>query len=396
MVNGQLALATCDHLRANQLGAEQMRSVRLSVIVPCFNEMATVAELLRRVRRSLPTAQIIVVDDGSTDGSLGAIREVEQSLALEVVCLDRNYGKGYAFRAGLELADREFVIIQDADLEYDPRDIPKLLSHAIENNSDAVYGSRYLAQGHRTGGAWRNYLAVLLLAKILKWRHRLQLSDPATCYKLFRRELLCEIKLGSNGFELCQELNRLVAERKWQIDEVAVSYEPRTIQQGKKIRAADFWRALMALLRAKSVVLSCLLLAASGLGCNLKLSAYGSAEQSNNAHGSSESKEMAARVVWDCGIVLPGETTTITFPFDVPSIRRSSDIDRIESSCECIEISVVEVQPTGDIQPYVAARISINRSSVGVSKHSQKLQIFVTFHLRGGENYATVVKTELI
>jgi glycosyltransferase involved in cell wall biosynthesis len=222
-------------------------SSRLSVIVPCYNEAATVAEVLRRVRQALPYAQCIVIDDGSTDGCLEQIKSVQQQFGLHVQSLASNSGKGAAFRAGLELADRDYVVIQDADLEYDPADIAGLLRYAIENSTDVVYGSRYLRRGRRPGGAWGNYFAVVVLSQILRQVHGLRLTDPATGYKLFHRDWLVGVQLRSQGFELCQELNRLVAERRTPVVELPVSYQPRSRAEGKKIRTIDFWHAVRAL-----------------------------------------------------------------------------------------------------------------------------------------------------
>jgi dolichol-phosphate mannosyltransferase len=228
-------------------------SSRLSVIVPCYNEAATVAELLRRVRQALPHAQCIVIDDGSTDDSLEQIKSVQPQFGLHVQSLACNSGKGAAFRAGLELADRDYVVIQDADLEYDPADIAGLLRYAIENSTEVVYGSRYLRRGRRPGGAWGNYFAVVVLSQILRQVHGLRLTDPATGYKLFRRDWLVGVQLRSQGFELCQELNRLVAERRSPVVELPVSYQPRSRAEGKKIRTIDFWFAVRALFSRSSL-----------------------------------------------------------------------------------------------------------------------------------------------
>ncbi len=236
------------------------RSSRLSVIVPCYNEAPTVVELLRRVRAALPLSQIIVVDDGSTDGSPLELRSVVSELHVETCLLPENRGKGAAFRAGLARADREFVVIQDADLEYDPQDIDRLLSVAIGGGWDAVYGSRYLTQRRRQRGSRWNYLAVRFLALVLFLKHRLRLSDPATCYKLFRRDHLQAVVLRSEGFELCQELNRVVAEQQWRVMELPIGYHPRSRAEGKKIRAVDFWFALRALFLRSSCIVSFALL----------------------------------------------------------------------------------------------------------------------------------------
>ncbi len=204
--------------------------------------------MLRSLRAALPLAQIIVVDDGSTDGSGELIEGLVTELGLRYLHQVANQGKGSAFRVGLGFVDREYVIIQDADLEYNPADICRLLRHAVEYRLDAVYGSRYLDGGSANRGALVNYVAVKLLAFVLRVVHGLRLTDPATCYKLFRSELVTSWPLRSQGFELCQELNIRIA-RGCRFAELQISYKPRRKKDGKKIVAMDFFRAIASLCR---------------------------------------------------------------------------------------------------------------------------------------------------
>jgi len=218
----------------------------ISVIVPCFNEARTIVPLLKSVRAALPFAKLIVVDDGSTDGSGALIAGLVNELDLRHLNLTTNQGKGAAFRAGLELVDREYVVIQDADLEYNPADICRLLQHAVEHQLDAVYGSRYLNGGSANRGALANFVAVKLLALVLRAVHGLSLTDPASCYKLFRSELVKSWPLRSQGFEICQELNTKIA-RGYRFAELPIRYLPRSKKDGKKIVASDFLRAFAKL-----------------------------------------------------------------------------------------------------------------------------------------------------
>ncbi len=228
--------ATSYQLRSHRVSLTRSTSVRslastqsplISVIVPCFNEARTVVQLLKSVRAALPLAQIIVVDDRSTDGSGALIEGLVHDLDLRHLQLASNQGKGVAFRAGLGVVDREYVVVQDADLEYNPKDICRLLQHAVEHRLDAVYGSRYLNGGSANRGALANYVAVKLLSIVLRVVHGLRLSDPATCYKLFRSELVKSWPLRSQGFELCQELNTQIA-RGYRFAELRIGYIPRT------------------------------------------------------------------------------------------------------------------------------------------------------------------------
>ena len=227
---------------------------RLSVIVSCYNEQNTVAELLIRVRAALPFSQIIVVDDGSTDESHWRISQVASKLCLEVMRLPANRGKGAAVRHGLEFVNREYAIVQDSDLEYDPQDIANLLRFAIENNLPVVYGSRYLLSGRQSGGRLVNYLAVKLLSAVVAIRFSVRLSDPATCYKLMPTELWRELGVRRDGFEYCQYTNVQLLARKISIRELPISYRPRSYRQGKKIGIRDFLPCVMALMRPRGRV----------------------------------------------------------------------------------------------------------------------------------------------
>lgn len=221
----------------------------LSVIVPAFDEAAHIDSILRRVRRALPRAEIIVVDDGSTDATGEIAHDLAGALDIRVLRLEKNSGKGAAVKHGLEHATRPWVVIQDADLEYDPEDIQRLGERAAKGNRVAVYGSRYQTRGHARGGAWLNYFGVKLLA-LLEWiLYGQWLSDPHTCYKMIRRDVFEWMDVQSRGFELCAEINSKLLRAGNAIEEIPINYSPRSTSDGKKIRLRDFFIAVWIYLR---------------------------------------------------------------------------------------------------------------------------------------------------
>ena len=228
-----------------------MEKPELTVIVPVFNEAATVGALLERVLAEATPKQVVVVDDGSTDGSREAVRQVAEARpdAVELVCHERNRGKGAAVRTGIAAARGLYTIIQDADLEYDPGDYAKLLAAAREQGVRVVYGSRVLARQPRSYQRfyWGGRM-VSLVASVLYGR---RITDEPTCYKLFATELLRELPLREDGFGFCAEATALVCRRGERILEVPIRYAPRSIEQGKKIRWTDGLRAVWILLKLR-------------------------------------------------------------------------------------------------------------------------------------------------
>ncbi|HPK65321.1 MAG TPA: glycosyltransferase family 2 protein [Thermoanaerobaculia bacterium] len=226
----------------------------LSIVVPAYNERATVAELLDRVAAApLPPGverEIVVVDDHSTDGTRELLRELagRGSPAFRLVEQERNQGKGAALRAGFAAASGELILIQDADLEYDPRDYPRLLQPILDGEADVVYGSRFLGGPHRVLFYW-HYLGNRLLTTLSNMLTDLNLSDMETCYKVFRRELLAGLTLRSNRFGIEPELTARFAQRRARIYEVPISYHGRTYAEGKKIGWRDGFAAIWAILR---------------------------------------------------------------------------------------------------------------------------------------------------
>jgi len=221
---------------------------QLTVIVPLFNEAGTVEEVLRRVLAVPLRLQVIVVDDGSTDGSRDiAARFAREHPEVELVCHQANRGKGAAVRTGIARARGTYTIVQDADLEYDPQDYLKLFEAAEQGGHSVVYGSRILARmpfAHRSyywGGRLVSLAASLLYGQ--------RITDEPTCYKLFRTDLLKSLPLREDGFGFCPEVTALVRRRGERIVEVPIRYQPRSLQEGKKIRWTDGLRAVWILLR---------------------------------------------------------------------------------------------------------------------------------------------------
>jgi len=222
---------------------------RLTVIVPVFNEETTISEVLRLVRAA-PTPgydkEVIVVDDGSTDGTGRLLTELQERYGLILLRHAANRGKGAAVRTALERASGDLVLIQDADLEYDPADYAKLLA-AFGPETPVVYGSRNLGAGgqgyalYNWGGRFLTFCANLLFGA--------DLTDINTCYKLFRTDVIRGLGLTADGFEFCEEVTAKVLRGGWPIKEVAISYRPRKFVEGKKIRLRDGWLGLKTIIK---------------------------------------------------------------------------------------------------------------------------------------------------
>ncbi len=224
----------------------------LSVVVPCFNERDTVLTLLKRVADSPWVGEIIVVDDGSTDGTRQILSEVD-SPTVRVILLGRNQGKGAALRTGFEMATGDYVIVQDADLEYDPDEYAEMLEPVLDGKADVVFGSRFQSgRPHRVLYFWHS-MGNRLLTLASNMFTGLNLSDLETCYKLFRREVIQSITIEEDRFGFEPEITAKVAKGGWRIYEVGISYSGRTYADGKKIGRRDAVRAVYCIVRYSRV-----------------------------------------------------------------------------------------------------------------------------------------------
>ena len=221
----------------------------LSVIIPVYNEVETLDEIMLAVSAIPVEKEIILVDDGSTDGSREKLQQFENQAGIKVLYHDRNQGKGMAIRTGLAEAEKDLVIIQDADLEYDPREILGLMQPILAGKADVVYGSRFVgAAPHRVLYFWHS-IGNQLLTLLSNMLSDLNLTDMETGYKLFRREVIQSIELEESRFGFEPEITAKIAKGHWRIYEMGISYSGRTYEEGKKIAWQDGFRAIWCVLK---------------------------------------------------------------------------------------------------------------------------------------------------
>ena len=222
--------------------------MNITVLIPAYNEKGTIREIIHRVEKTGMAKEILVVDDGSTDGTREILAELDHQGAVRVVCHERNQGKGAAIRTGIQNATQEVVIIQDGDLEYNPRDYPTLISPIEEGIADVVYGSRFLGGSRRPVFFW-NMVANRLLTFMTNILYNNILSDMETGYKVFRLSKIKGIKLRSQRFDFEPEFTAKILKRKIRIFEVPITFNPRDYSEGKKIRMKDAFYAAWALVK---------------------------------------------------------------------------------------------------------------------------------------------------
>ncbi len=225
--------------------------MKLSIVMPVYNENNTILEILKRVETVGVANEIVVVDDGSQDGTKELLAGAKIA-GLRLLAHERNRGKGAAVRTGIQAAQGDLILIQDADLEYDPRDIPALLKPIEEGLADVVYGSRFLGGPRRPTMFW-HMVANKLLTFITNILYNNILTDMETGYKLFRSELVKGITIRSNSFDFEPEITAKLLKRRARIYEVPISFNPRDYDEGKKIGLADAFQALWALFKYRFV-----------------------------------------------------------------------------------------------------------------------------------------------
>jgi glycosyltransferase involved in cell wall biosynthesis len=220
--------------------------------MPCYNEAPTIKEILTRVLESPHVAEVLVIDDGSSDGTVEIVRSVSDD-RIRLLLQPTNQGKGAALRRGFVEATADFVVVQDADLEYDPAEYENLLAPLLSGHADVVYGTRFvLDRPHRVLYYWHS-VGNKLLTKASNMFTNLNLTDMETCYKMFRREVIQSIDLREDRFGFEPEITAKVARDRWRVYEVGISYAGRTYAEGKKIGWRDGFHAAWCILRYSSV-----------------------------------------------------------------------------------------------------------------------------------------------
>ncbi|MBN2256714.1 MAG: glycosyltransferase family 2 protein [Anaerolineaceae bacterium] len=226
--------------------------MKITVVIPVYNENKTIDEIIRRVSATKMATEILVVDDGSTDGTREILSRLEREKGIRIILHEKNQGKGAAVRTGIQNATQDIVLIQDADLEYNPKDYPALLKPIQEGIADVVYGSRFLGGSRRPILFW-NMIANKLLTFMTNILYNNILSDMETGYKVFKRSIFKDIKLRSNRFDFEPEFTAKILKRHIRIFEVPITFNPRDYSEGKKIHMGDAFAAVWALIKYRFV-----------------------------------------------------------------------------------------------------------------------------------------------
>ncbi len=224
----------------------------LSVIIPVFNEANTIQEIIQRVKDTDLVDEIVLVDDGSKDGTRGILTDYQNKPGIKIILHEKNQGKGAAIRTGLQAVTSDLVLIQDADLEYDPRDYPMLLQPINEGLADVVYGSRFLGGPRRPILFW-NMVANKILTFTTNILYNNILTDMETGYKLFRREVVKDIRIRARSFDFEPEFTAKILKKHIRIYEVPIRFTPRFYEEGKKIKMKDAFIAMWTLIKYRFV-----------------------------------------------------------------------------------------------------------------------------------------------
>ncbi len=227
-----------------------MSALKVSIIIPCYNEFRTIEHVVNAVLHChVQNKEIIIVDDHSTDGTSEVLKSKVEPLGVKVIYHDRNQGKGAALRTGFAAATGDVILIQDADLEYDPADYPKLLAPIFDGRADAVYGSRFnITEAHRVLYFWHS-VGNKLLTFISNMLADVNMTDMETGFKVFRREIIEQIRIQEDRFGFEPEITAKIAKLNCRIYEVGISYHGRTYQEGKKITWKDGLHALWCIIK---------------------------------------------------------------------------------------------------------------------------------------------------
>jgi glycosyltransferase involved in cell wall biosynthesis len=242
------ALVTLDNTDRLLEEALERSAPVVSIIIPAFNEIGTIDRIVNAIRALPVHKQIVVVDDGSTDGTRDYIANLSSISGIDVCLHDRNSGKGAAIQSGIQRAIGDVVIVQDADLEYVPSDILLVIEPIVRREADVVYGSRYLANPEQDGSAFHRF-GNKVLTGLSNLASGQKLTDMETCYKAFRRELIQSINIEQKRFGFEPEITAKLARRRVQILEVPIQYKPRSWDEGKKIGVKDLINTLWCILR---------------------------------------------------------------------------------------------------------------------------------------------------
>jgi glycosyltransferase involved in cell wall biosynthesis len=226
--------------------------MKLTVIIPAYNEKKTIQEIVRRVQAMKMVDEIIIVDDGSTDDTRTIIANLDGKNNVRVILHEKNQGKGAAVRTGISAATGDVLMIQDADLEYDPREYPNLMKPIEEDMADVVYGSRFLGAPHRAILFW-NMVANKILTLMTNILFNTILTDMETGYKVFKREVVADLKIHAKRFDFEPEFTAKILKKKVRIFEVPITFNPRDYSEGKKIKMKDAFEAVWTLLKYRFV-----------------------------------------------------------------------------------------------------------------------------------------------